>query len=69
MVGGVFVAEIFTSLVQEKIGYRFGRRLLYRAPLHHALTHRGVAEPKVVLRLWIVAMVLALVGLLSLKVR
>ena len=44
--GGLFVLEIFTSLVQEKIGTRLGRRLVLRAPFHHALTFRGIAEPK-----------------------
>lgn len=69
IVGGVFVLEIFTSLIQDKIGYRIGRRLFYRAPFHHSMTHLGIAETKVVVRLWIIGLVLALVGLLSLKVR
>lgn len=69
IVGGVFVLEIFTSLVQEKLGSRLGRRLVLRAPFHHALTHRGIAEPKAVVRIWIVSLLLAALGLLSLKVR
>lgn len=69
LVGGVFLLEIFTSLIQEKVGYRMHRRLVYRAPFHHSLTHRGTAEPKVVIRLVIVAIVLSLLSLLSLKVR
>ncbi len=67
--GGLFVLEIFTSLVQEKIGTRLGRRLVLRAPFHHALTFRGIAEPKAVVRLWIVSLLLAAIALLSLKVR
>ncbi len=67
--GGIFVFEILTSLLQEKIGDRIGRRILYRAPFHHSMTHRGIAEPKAVLRLWIIAIILAAVSLLSLKVR
>jgi phospho-N-acetylmuramoyl-pentapeptide-transferase len=69
IVGGLFVLEIFTSLLQEKIGTRLGRRIVLRAPFHHALTHRGIAEPKAVVRLWIVSFLLAAIGLLSLKVR
>ena len=67
--GGLFVLEIFTSLVQEKIGTRLGRRLVLRAPFHHALAFRGIAEPKAVVRLWIVSLLLAAIALLSLKVR
>jgi len=69
IVGGLFVFEIFTSLLQQKIGGRLGRRILHRAPFHHEMTHRGIAEPKVVVRLIIVSILLALVALLSLKVR
>jgi phospho-N-acetylmuramoyl-pentapeptide-transferase len=67
--GGIFVFEILTSLLQEKIGNRMGRRIVYRAPFHHTMTHRGIAEPKAVLRLWIIAIILAAISLLSLKVR
>jgi len=67
--GGIFVFEVFTSLMQQKIGGRLGRRILHRAPFHHELTHRGIAEPKVVVRLVIVSTLLALMALLSLKVR
>jgi len=69
IVGGLFVFEIFTSLLQEKIGNRIGRRLVYRAPYHHTLTHKGIAEPKAVVRLWLISVILALIGLLSLKIR
>jgi len=67
--GGVFILEIFTSFLQEKIGNRLGRRIIYRAPIHHSLTHMGIAEPKAVIRIWIVAIILALISLLSVKVR
>lgn len=69
IVGGVFVANIAASLVQEKIGMRIGRRLVLRAPLHHAQTERGIAEPKVVIRFWIIAFFLMLIAGLSLKLR
>lgn len=67
--GGVFVTEIFSSLLQEKVGGRLGRRLLYRAPLHHSLTHRGIAEPKAVARLLISGLLMTMLALLSIKVR
>ncbi len=70
ILGGLFVAEAFTSQVQDKIGVRWlGRRMFYRAPLHHNLQHRGIAETKVVIRLWIISGLLALVALATLKIR
>ncbi len=69
IVGGVFVFEIFTSLMQQKVGDRIGRRVFHRAPFHHAMSHAGIPEPKVVVRFWIVALILATVGFLSLKIR
>ena len=70
IVGGVFVAETLSSFIQQKIGENFlGRRIFYRAPLHHQMEYRGLAETKVVIRLWIIAGLLAMVGLASMKLR
>lgn len=70
LLGGLFVAEALTSQIQDKIGVRWiGRRLFYRAPLHHNLQHHGIAETKVVIRLWIISGILALVALATLKIR
>ncbi len=70
IVGGVFVLEGASVLLQEKVGIRLlGRRLFYRAPIHHSFEHRGVAETKVVIRFWIVALILGFIGLISLKIR
>ena len=56
IVGGLFVAEALTSQIQDKIGIRWlGRRIFYRAPLHHSMQYRGIAETKVVIRLWIIS--------------
>ena len=64
------MAEALSSQIQDKIGVRWlGRRLFYRAPLHHDLQHRGIAETKVVIRLWIISGLLALVALATLKIR
>ncbi len=70
LLGGLFLAEALTSQIQDKIGVRWvGRRIFYRAPLHHNLQHKGIAETKVVIRLWIVAGILALISLATLKLR
>lgn len=70
LLGGLFIAEALTSQIQDKIGVRWlGKRLFYRAPLHHTLQHKGIAETKVVIRLWIVAGILALISLATLKIR
>lgn len=70
LLGGLFIAEALTSQIQDKIGVQWlGRRLFYRAPLHHNLQHIGIAETKVVIRLWIVSGILALISLATLKLR
>jgi phospho-N-acetylmuramoyl-pentapeptide-transferase len=70
LLGGLFIVEALTSQVQDKIGVRWlGRRVFYRAPLHHTLQYKGIAETKVVIRLWIVSGILALISLATLKLR
>ncbi|MFB3851846.1 MAG: phospho-N-acetylmuramoyl-pentapeptide-transferase [Acidobacteriota bacterium] len=70
LLGGLFVAEAFTSQVQDKIGVNFlGRRIFHRAPLHHELQYRGLAENKVVVRLWIISGILALLAIATIKIR
>lgn len=68
--GGIFVAEAFSVLVQQKIGINIiGKRIFYRAPLHHSFQHIGMSETKIVVRFWIVSIILALISLATLKVR
>jgi len=70
ILGGLFVAEAVSSQIQDKIGIRWlGRRIFLRAPLHHQMQHKGLAETKVVIRLWITAGILALAALATLKLR
>ncbi|HYA03764.1 MAG TPA: phospho-N-acetylmuramoyl-pentapeptide-transferase [Syntrophobacteria bacterium] len=70
LVGGLFLIEALTSQVQDKVGVRWlGKRIFYRAPLHHSLQHHGFAETKVVIRLWIISGILALLALATLKIR
>lgn len=70
ILGGIFIVEGFTSQVQDKIGVRWlGRRIFYRAPIHHDLQYRGLAETKVVIRMWIIAGILAIIALATIKIR
>ena len=71
VLGGFFVAEAASTLIQKAFGTAgwSGRRIFYQAPLHHSLQHRGLAEPKIVTRVWIVCAVLAALSLLTLKAR
>ena len=70
IVGGVFVGEALSVVIQEKIGIRWlGRRFFQSAPIHHHFQSRGLADTKIVIRFWIAAGILALVGLATLKIR
>ncbi|MDP6933082.1 MAG: phospho-N-acetylmuramoyl-pentapeptide-transferase, partial [Myxococcota bacterium] len=69
LVGGLFVIEIASSFVQETFGIRRGRRLFSAAPLHHVFQNRGIAESKIVVRMWIVSVLFAAVALATLKIR
>jgi phospho-N-acetylmuramoyl-pentapeptide-transferase len=70
LLGALFITEALSSQLQDKIGVKWiGRRIFFRAPLHHNLQHKGIAETKVVIRLWIVAGILALISLATLKLR
>ncbi|MBU4485425.1 MAG: phospho-N-acetylmuramoyl-pentapeptide-transferase [Candidatus Delongbacteria bacterium] len=68
--GGIFVAEALSVLIQEKIGIRrLGRRIFFRAPIHHSFQFKGMAETKIVQRFWIVSIILALISIASIKIR
>ena len=70
VVGGIFVAEALSVMVQiGSVRLRKGRRIFRMAPLHHHFEVGGLAETKVTIRFWIVAIVLALVAMTSLKIR
>jgi len=69
LVGGLFVLETLSVIVQV-ISFKFtGRRVFRMAPLHHHFEEEGWSEPKVTVRFWIVAVVLALMSLATLKLR
>jgi phospho-N-acetylmuramoyl-pentapeptide-transferase len=68
--GGLFLLEVASSFIQDYIGLRIlGRRIFFRAPLHHNMLHKGVAETKVTVRLWIIAAFFAVIALCTLKLR
>jgi phospho-N-acetylmuramoyl-pentapeptide-transferase len=69
IVGGLFVVETASVIVQVFWYKRTGRRVFLMAPLHHHFEKKGWAEPTIVIRFWIIAMILALVGLATLKIR
>jgi len=68
--GGVFIIEIASAFVQDYIGLKLlGRRVLFRAPFHSSLLHRGISENKVTVRLWILSAAFAVIALAMLKLR
>ena len=69
IVGGLFVAEALSVIIQVFWFKRTGRRVFRMAPIHHHFEQLGWSESKVVIRFWIIAIVLALIGLSTLKLR
>jgi len=69
IVGGLFVLEAVSVIVQVFWFKRFGKRVFRMAPIHHHFEHLGWSEPTVVIRFWIISFVLALAGLSTLKLR
>ncbi len=67
--GGIFVAEAVSVIIQVVCFRLCGKRVFRIAPLHHVFEFRGWPEPRVVVRLWIVAAILALISLSTLKLR
>ena len=69
LVGGIFVIEAVSVMAQVVSFKLTGRRVLRMAPIHHHFEQLGWSEPKIIVRFWIVAVVLALLGLSTLKLR
>lgn len=72
LAGFLFCAEFASSAIQDRLGVNrgaLGLRIFSRAPLHDAFRLRGLSEPKVVVRLWIIAGLAAFISLLALKLR
>ena len=69
IIGGLFVAELLSVVIQVAWFKRTGRRIFLMAPIHHHFEKLGWSESTIVIRFWIVSIMLALVGLATLKLR
>ena len=69
IIGGLFVVEAMSVIIQVFFYKRTGKRVFRMAPIHHHFEQLGWSEPTVVIRFWIIAFVLALAGLSTLKLR
>lgn len=69
LMGGIFVAETVSVILQVASFKLTGKRIFRMAPLHHHFELKGWPEPKVIVRFWIVTVILVLIGLATLKLR
>jgi phospho-N-acetylmuramoyl-pentapeptide-transferase len=69
LMGGIFVLETASVILQVGSYKLTGKRLFRMAPIHHHFELKGWAEPKVIVRFWILSLLLTLAGLATLKVR
>ena len=69
IIGGLFVVEALSVIIQVFWYKRTGKRIFRMAPIHHHFEQLGWSEPTVVIRFWIISLVLALAGLSTLKIR
>ncbi|MFN3954741.1 MAG: phospho-N-acetylmuramoyl-pentapeptide-transferase [Pararhodobacter sp.] len=69
IVGGLFVVEALSVIIQVLYFKSTGKRVFLMAPIHHHFEKKGWAEPQIVIRFWIISLILALVGLATLKIR
>jgi phospho-N-acetylmuramoyl-pentapeptide-transferase len=69
VIGGVFVLETVSVIIQVVSFKLTGKRVFRMAPIHHHFELNGISEPKVIVRCWIISIVLALIGIATLKLR
>ena len=69
IMGGIFVLETVSVILQVFSYKMFGRRIFRMAPIHHHFELKGWPEPRVIVRFWIISLILVLIGLATLKVR
>jgi len=69
VVGGIFVVEALSVIIQVVSFKTTGKRVFAMAPIHHHYEKQGWSEPKIIVRFWIISIILALVGLSTLKLR
>ncbi|MCA9602658.1 MAG: phospho-N-acetylmuramoyl-pentapeptide-transferase, partial [Myxococcales bacterium] len=69
ILGGIFFVESISVMTQVFVFKTTGKRVFLMAPIHHHFEKKGWAEPKVIVRFWIISIMLALVSLAQLKLR
>ncbi len=69
IVGGLFVVEAMSVIIQVLYFKKTGKRVFLMAPIHHHYEKKGWAESTIVIRFWIISLILAMIGLATLKVR
>ena len=69
IMGGIFVVETLSVMIQVASFKLTGRRVFRMAPIHHHFELKGWPEPRVIVRFWIITVVLVLIGLATLKLR
>ncbi len=69
IIGGLFVVETLSVIIQVAYFKRTGKRIFLMAPIHHHFEKKGWGESQIVIRFWIISLILALIGLATLKVR
>ncbi len=69
IIGGLFVVEALSVIIQVLYYKRTGKRVFLMAPIHHHYEKLGWSEPTIVIRFWIISLILAMIGLATLKVR
>ncbi|WP_299427902.1 phospho-N-acetylmuramoyl-pentapeptide-transferase [uncultured Shimia sp.] len=69
IIGGLFVVEALSVIIQVLYFKRTGKRVFLMAPIHHHYEKKGWSEPQIVIRFWIIAVILAMIGLATLKLR
>jgi phospho-N-acetylmuramoyl-pentapeptide-transferase len=69
IIGGLFVMETLSVMIQVAYFKRTGKRIFLMSPIHHHFEKKGWSEPKIVIRFWIIAVIFALIGLSTLKLR
>jgi phospho-N-acetylmuramoyl-pentapeptide-transferase len=69
IIGGLFVAETLSVMIQVAYFKRTGKRIFLMAPIHHHFEKLGWSESTIVVRFWIISVMLAILGLATLKLR
>ena len=69
IIGGLFVVEMLSVIIQVLYFKKTQKRIFLMAPIHHHFEKKGWAEPQIVIRFWIISLILAMIGLATLKLR